>query len=1364
MAVKQTMKNGRNLKNIFQRMLAVLCVLALLTGTVLGVAPHIQTKAATKDTRAREWWIYGNKATDAGLTVVDTATNTKKASITNARVDLPAGLSEGNLALYVKMNIESDAESLALMNDAERSETYIELCNEQADSKERNWKTANYGLQNGENELLLPFAESGLSYGTDGEQAFAWDETIRFFRFYTTAAFTEQAACKVVISEIKIVYTSVGLEFGKQGDDTYLQLKQPLSEKPSTMEASIQMSPVENSNTGWTLASSSEEDKKTLNSRRFVVEDTYRIRLPEEYVTTSDKLSESKLAVTFRFYSSVATSLGDGQLELNSSGQQNDRSEIRFQLKKMVAVEEGWNNIVLPLNLFTKSETDGKVDLSNLNYVKFYTDPLTGEFAIGDIRLIVLEKDADSLGTIGNAFSDAAVQIGTAQGGDGEPKQGTLYAITDLSNKALRIENKFQLAIPEEYQSSQLSDLKNSPLAVAFWIYSSVDASLGDGQLELTSEGKRTDANEIRYMFRNMSGLKAGWNYIVLPLQLFEYSTSASINLSNLNYLYFYTDKLTGTFATTDLELIVLEQDDDKEWTIGDAYILNSFNSKGTHYSFNNTFGKMGVSEGAEGEPAAGTIYSETTITKTGEQLKLFRYYDALNVGSYTVQDLALEFWVYSSTGAEPFARADNQVELQNQVGGNDSNEARWKFKWESLKVGWNHVILPLKEATIVGNFDISKAGKLRIYTTGTNQDSVLRFSDFKFIVQENTRAAQSDSSQNIEITVGTYKADSHYMIFSNTGNGDANQTALFVTNEGYPAYVEGNTQYTLKNVSVSTGEWVDIAVVRDEDSITFYVNGAAVKTRNEIGRNALQVSNKKYTIGADGMGNQLFCGTIADVRLWNDIRTAEEIDQNRVDKTKKALTSNGLELSDHSLIGSWFLVGDIQYVLETMPDNSRKQNHAVFCGSRASDWVDYDKTQYDFLYDENGEEDYWSMIFIPDIQNLITGKYNRLWYQMSDWIAEHIETENVKHVIGAGDSTWSNTDRDYKFAMNGFNKFTSSVSWSNMIGNHDYVWNGSQRDSAKYNTYFGLDYIKSTGAGSTYRGSFEDPNRVSEVENSYYTFSVNGVKWMILQLEYYPRQSVLAWANNILEDEKYEDYNVILTTHAYLDGQGNYTNDYMNYTANDDAIGGYLGATTSTIWDSVVKPHTNVQMVLCGHSTNETGEVDVKSVVNDAGEEVEAFMMNVQDHDMSYYSGQGIGAINILRFSADGTKVALQQYAPGYDKSFGAESNTITASLQVVSCLHKKESIYNVDTPTGNHTGYTGDTYCTECGSLLRTGTIIAATGEAELDEIEQAEQQKPINTSDSTHTVGWVILSSVSIVAVLGILLEKNKKEKKG
>ena len=51
----------------------------------------------------------------------------KAGSKSDCNINLPDDISEGNLALYVKLNVAADEESLALLNT--NKNTYIELLN-----------------------------------------------------------------------------------------------------------------------------------------------------------------------------------------------------------------------------------------------------------------------------------------------------------------------------------------------------------------------------------------------------------------------------------------------------------------------------------------------------------------------------------------------------------------------------------------------------------------------------------------------------------------------------------------------------------------------------------------------------------------------------------------------------------------------------------------------------------------------------------------------------------------------------------------------------------------------------------------------------------------------------------------------------------------------------------------------------------------------------------------------------------------------------------------------------------------------------------------------------------------------------------
>ena len=91
---------------------------------------------------------------------------------------------------------------------------------------------------------------------------------------------------------------------------------------------------------------------------------------------------------------------------------------------------------------------------------------------------------------------------------------------------------------------------------------------------------------------------------------------------------------------------------------------------------------------------------------------------------------------------------------------------------------------------------------------------------------------------------------------------------------------------------NVFTGEWVDIAVVRDTGGyINFYIDGKLIAKSSETVL-AMAAPKTAHSIGADGSGGQIFAGRIADVRVWDDVRTADEIKNNRTEKVTGVRTN----------------------------------------------------------------------------------------------------------------------------------------------------------------------------------------------------------------------------------------------------------------------------------------------------------------------------------------------------------------------------------------------------------------------------------------------------------------------------------------
>ncbi len=575
------------------------------------------------------------------------------------------------------------------------------------------------------------------------------------------------------------------------------------------------------------------------------------------------------------------------------------------------------------------------------------------------------------------------------------------------------------------------------------------------------------------------------------------------------------------------------------------------------------------------------------------------------------------------------------------------------------------------------------------------------------------------------------------YAIFSSRGSDDARPIALSMLADGKLRFQWGTGKVFEVNCDVRTGEWVDIAVVRNMTDRKFYVylDGMQKASFDAAGTPDI-LPTVPHAIAADADGSATFMGGIADIRVWSDARTQKEIQDNRV--SKRGNGKNGIAADAEGLLGNWYILGTTDYVLATLPDASACKNDLVFRGTRASQWLDYDKTQYDFLYDKDGNEDYYSMVIVPDIQNLSTAAYEKEWLKTAGWIADNVERENIVHVIGLGDSSWQATAREYERARLGWDLFTDKVSWNNVPGNHDYPWDREYRYSAVYANAFGEEYLNSTASKGVYQGYFEDPYGRSTVENSYYCFGVNGVRWMVLQLEFAPRQHVMDWANERLEE--YADHNVIVVTHGYLNGDGTRCNCWQAFMEYDEEEGGYMGSTTTVMWDKMIRNNDNVKMVLCGHNRNAEGSIAIRQDENDAGHLVPQIMINAQALDVgddispSYFEGRPMGMLGILRFSADGTQAALQYYSPLHDGSYHVASNSITLSMdiqQATDCTHEetKEKLVGV---TCKEAGVKR-TLCKECGVLLNeeaAGPLTTHTWDA------GAVTKEPTATSEDERT----------------------------
>ena len=174
------------------------------------------------------------------------------------------------------------------------------------------------------------------------------------------------------------------------------------------------------------------------------------------------------------------------------------------------------------------------------------------------------------------------------------------------------------------------------------------------------------------------------------------------------------------------------------------------------------------------------------------------------------------------------------------------------------------------------------------------------------------------------------------------------------------------------------------------------------------------------------------------------------------------------------------------------------------------------------------------------------------------------------------------------------------------------------------------------------------------------------------------------------------------------------------------------LGAQYSYTFDSVINP-VSVRIVFTqqdGTSGNHcvgvieaemmtyAGEVEYNSSAQLSSITVDGTPLEGFDADLFAYTASGSvvaatsdqnagitvlpvlgNVVRILTISEDGSEALVY---------------TVTLDNIVEDCKHENTEIRNQQDATCTEDGYTGDTYCADCGKLLQTGTSIPATGHA--------------------------------------------------
>lgn len=278
-----------------------------------------------------------------------------------------------------------------------------------------------------------------------------------------------------------------------------------------------------------------------------------------------------------------------------------------------------------------------------------------------------------------------------------------------------------------------------------------------------------------------------------------------------------------------------------------------------------------------------------------------------------------------------------------------------------------------------------------------------------------------------------------------------------------------------------------------------------------------------------------------------------------------------------------------------------------------------------------------WTLAILPDTQKY-SSLYHGLYYAQTCWLIFNRDKYDIRYVLHLGDITQSNRAVQWTVARDAMSILDNKIPYAIVGGNHDYGVNGSSKTrDTLLNEYFPPEkYIKQP----TFGGVMEP----EKIDSSYHLFEAGGRKWIIIAIEWSPRDETVAWANGIME--KYPDRCGILITHAYimlddqrLDNTLPQKQQRWNPHSYDTPSSKNDG---QELWDKLVRKHRFL-FTINGHScAHGTGYLASK---NDLGNTVHQILCNYQMRELG-----GEAYMRLMEFLPDGKTVRIRTYSPLYN------------------------------------------------------------------------------------------------------------------
>lgn len=302
-----------------------------------------------------------------------------------------------------------------------------------------------------------------------------------------------------------------------------------------------------------------------------------------------------------------------------------------------------------------------------------------------------------------------------------------------------------------------------------------------------------------------------------------------------------------------------------------------------------------------------------------------------------------------------------------------------------------------------------------------------------------------------------------------------------------------------------------------------------------------------------------------------------------------------------------------------------------------------------------------FTVVVLPDTQ-YYAAVFHDIFPAQTQWIVNNRDQHQIAFVIHAGDIVDLDTAEQWGVAAPALRALDGVVPYVVTAGNHDYS-NLADR-MGMINAHFPPS---SFAQHEWFGGTFED----GHIENNFSIVSAGGQQWLLMSLEFGPRNQVIAWADRVLKDHAATP--AMIVTHAYLYGNERY--DHVGrpgqvWSPHDYIMAGQSGSTINDgeeLYQKLIEPNSNVRFVFSGHVIRPSAGRLTSTRAD--GTRVHQILANYQscDYPCEFAGGQkvngGNGYLRLMRFDPVARQISVSTYSPYLDAFLRDENNEFTLS-----------------------------------------------------------------------------------------------------